>query len=63
MKYNPNETNDPYFCFKAIFIFLMMGVKHWGIGLWIWLFGTSAYVFCFFKFQQEVYLMLPDQYS
>ena len=40
-----------------------MGLKYWAIGLWIFLFGISAYVFCFFKFQQTVYLLLPDIYT
>lgn len=35
-------------------------MRHWGITLWIWLFGVSAYCFCFYKFQQTVYLLLPD---
>ena len=60
MKYNPNETNDPYYFFKALLIFLLMAVKHWAIGLWIFLFGISTYIFCFFKFQQTIFLLLPD---
>lgn len=60
MKYNPDENNDPYFCFKIFFIFILMAIKHWGIGLWIWLLGVSTYCFCFYKFQQTIYLILPD---
>jgi hypothetical protein len=60
MKYNPYDQNDPYMCFKIIFIFLIRAIRHWGIFLWIWLFGVSAYCFCFYKFQQTVYLLLPD---
>jgi hypothetical protein len=61
MKYNPyDDQNDPYIMFKVIFIFFLKAIRHWGIALWIWLFGVSAYCFCFFKFQQTVYLLLPD---
>lgn len=60
MKYNPDETNDPYYVFKAVLLFLLMGLKYWGIGLWIFIFGVSAYAFCFYKFQETVYLLLPD---
>lgn len=60
MKYNPDETNDPYYFFKALLILMLSGLKHWGIGMWIWLFGVSAYCFCFYKFQQTVYLLMPD---
>lgn len=63
MKYNPNDNNDPYFCFKVIFLFFLMAIKHWGIALWIFLFGVSIYAFCFYKFQQTVYLLLPDIYT
>lgn len=63
MKYNPDENNDPYYCFKALFLFFLMAVKHWGIGLWIWLLGSSAYCFCFYKFQQTVFLLLPDMFT
>lgn len=60
MKYNPYDQNDPYMCFKIIFIFILRAARHWGLALWIWLFGVSAYCFCFYKFQQTVYLLLPD---
>lgn len=63
MKYNPDENNDPYFFFKVLLIFFLMAIKHWGIGLWIWLFGVSMYCFCFYKFQQTVYLLLPDIFT
>lgn len=59
VKYNPNEQ-DENFMFKRIFLFFMIAIKHWGVGLWIFLFGTTTYIFCFFKFQETVYLMLPD---
>lgn len=51
IKYNPDETNDPYYVFKLILMFFLTAIKHWGLGLWIFLFGLSAYAFCFFKFQ------------
>ena len=60
MKYNPNQTNDPYYFFQILLIFILMGLKHWGIGLWIFLLGISTYIFTFFKFQQTVFLLLPD---
>lgn len=60
MKYNPNNTNDPNFFFKTILLFFLMALKYFGIGLWIFLFALSTYIFCFFKFQQTVYLLLPD---
>ena len=60
IKYNPDETNDPYYFFKALLIFLLMALKHWGVGMWIWLFGVSTYCFCFYKFQRTVFLLLPD---
>eukprot|EP00919_Chromeraceae_sp_WS-2016_P068617 GHVR01162444.1.p1 GENE.GHVR01162444.1~~GHVR01162444.1.p1 ORF type:complete len:122 (+),score=6.12 GHVR01162444.1:1522-1887(+) len=60
MKYNPEENNDPYFYCKALFFLILMAIKHWAIGLWVWLFGVSAYIFTFYKFQQTVYLLLPD---
>lgn len=60
LKYNPDETNDPSFCFKMILMFLLMAMRYWGVGMWIFLFGTSAYCFCFYKFQQTVFLLLPD---
>lgn len=60
MKYNPYDENDPYVFFKVIFIFFLKLIRHWGITLWIWLFGVSLYCFCFYKFQQTVYLLLPD---
>lgn len=61
MKYNPyDDQNDPYIMFKVIFIFVLRAIRHWGIALWVWLLGVSAYCFCFYKFQQTVYLLLPD---
>jgi hypothetical protein len=61
-KYNPDENNDPYFFFKVLLIFFLKAIKHWGIGLWIWLFGVSAYIFCFYKFQSQStnYMSLPE---
>ena len=37
-----------------------MALKNWAVGMWIFLFGSSAYCFCFYKFQQIVYLLMPD---
>ena len=59
-KFNPYDENDPYIFFKVIFIFIIRLIRHFGVSLWIWLLGVSAYCFCFYKFQQTVYLLLPD---
>ena len=63
LKYNPDETNDPSYMFKMIGVLFLMGIKFWAIGMWIFLFGASAYCFCFYKFQQTVFLLLPDMVS
>lgn len=60
MRYNPDENNDPYFCFKALFFFIAILIKHLSVGMWFYLLGLSGYVFCFYKFQQTVLLVLPD---
>lgn len=44
----------------AALLLLVFSVKYIGVGLWIFLLGLATYVFCFFKFQQIVFLMLPD---
>jgi len=33
----------------------------WSYGLWIWLLGFSLYIFSFYKFQETIYLIVPDQ--
>lgn len=60
MRYNPYDENDPYIFFKVIFIMVLKLIRHYGLTLWIWLLGVSTYCFCFYKFQQTVYLLLPD---
>jgi hypothetical protein len=60
MKYNPDENNDPYFCCKTIFTFTVFSFKYIGVGLWIFLFGLTGFAFCFYKFQETVYLILPN---
>jgi hypothetical protein len=60
MRYNPDENNDPYYCFKAIFLLFVYIVKYIGVGMWLWIFALSAYCFCFYKLQRTVYLVLPD---
>ena len=60
LKYNPDETNDPSYFFKMIGFFFLMAMRYWGVGMWIFLFGSSAYCFCFYKFQQTVFLLMPD---
>jgi hypothetical protein len=60
MKYNPDENNDPYYCFKAIFLFLVYIVKYLSMGIHIMLVFFTGYVFCFYKFQRTVYLTLID---
>jgi hypothetical protein len=44
----------------VLLIFFLKGIHHWGIGLWVWLFGVSAYIFCFYKFQVTNYISSPD---
>jgi hypothetical protein len=60
MKYNPDENNDPYYCFKAIFLLLVYIVKYVAVSIHLWLLCFSTYLFCFYKFQQTVYLVIPD---
>ena len=60
MRYNPDENNDPYYCLKAIVLFLVHIIKFVGIGIWFWLLALSTFCFCFYKFQQTVYLILPS---
>ncbi len=59
MKYNPDENNDPYYCFKAILLFLIYVIKYVAMGLWVWVLILSAYLFFFYKLQQTVYITLP----
>ncbi|MCB0371201.1 MAG: hypothetical protein KDD45_17735 [Bdellovibrionales bacterium] len=60
MKYNPDENNDPYYCCKAIVLFLIHIVKFVAVGIWFWILALSTFCFCFYKFQQTVYLILPS---
>jgi uncharacterized membrane protein len=60
MKYNPDENNDPYYCFKAIFLMFVYIVKYIAICLFLWLLCFSTYLFCFYKFQQAVDLIIPS---
>ena len=60
LRYNPDENNDPYYCCKVIFLFLVHIVKFVGVAVWIWLLLLSGFCFCFYKFQQTVYLILPS---
>ena len=60
MKYNPDENNDPYYCFKAIFLMFVNIIKYIAMGIHIWLLCFSAYLFCFYKFQQTIYLIVID---
>lgn len=60
LRYNPDENNDPYYCCKVIFLFLIQIVKFVAAGIWLWLLALSTYCFCFYKFQQTVYLILPN---
>jgi len=59
MKYNPDENNDPYYCFKAIALLLIYIVKYIAVTIWLWLLCFSTYCFCFYKFQRTVFLILP----
>jgi len=63
LKYNPDENNDPYYCFKAIFLLIIYLFKYIAVTIWLWIFCFSAYCFCFYKFQKTVYLILPDPNS
>jgi len=60
MRYNPDENNDPYYCCKAIFLLLVHLVKFIAVGVWLWLLCLSGFCFCFYKFQQTIYLILPS---
>ena len=59
-RYNPSEGYDIFVCCKPLFYFFVIAIKHFSIGLWLYCICLAGYVFCFFKFQQTVYLMLPD---
>lgn len=60
MKYNPDENNDPYYCFKAIFLFLIYVIKYVAMSTHLSLLCFATYLFCFYKFQQTVSMMVPD---
>ena len=60
LRYNPDEKNDPYYCITVILLFFVHIVKYIGVGIWFWLLAFSTYCFCFYKFQQTVYLILPS---
>jgi hypothetical protein len=60
--YNPSDDpNDPYFLCRGFVTFFIKILYTWSYGLWMWLFGLSLYVFAFYKFQQTIYLIVPDQ--
>lgn len=63
MKYNPDENNDPYYCFKAIFLFFIFIIKYLAVAVHLFLLCFTGYVFCFYKFQRTVYLSLFDAYN
>ena len=63
MKYNPDPNNDPYYCFKGIFLGFVYMLRYMGIGLHLFLLCLSIYAFCFYKFQQTVFLILPTEKS
>jgi hypothetical protein len=60
LKYNPDENNDPYYCFKVILLFLIHVVKYVAMGIWLWVLALSTFIFCFYKFQQTVFIILPS---
>lgn len=60
MKYNPDENNDPYYCFKAIFLFLICIVKYIAVGIFLFLLVFTGYLFCFYKFQRTLYMTIID---
>lgn len=60
MKYNPDENNDPYYCFKAIFLFLVYVVKYVAMSTHLSLLCFTTYLFCFYKFQQTVSMIVID---
>ena len=60
MKYNPDENNDPYYCFKAIFLFFVYIIKYLAVAVHLFLVCFTGYVFCFYKFQRTIYLSLLD---
>lgn len=60
LKYNPDENNDPYYCFKVIFLFFVNIIKYLAMGMHLWLLCFTTYLFCFYKFQQTIYLIIPD---
>lgn len=62
VQYNPSEEiNDPYFLCRGAVTFFFKMCYVWSYGLWVWLFGLSMYMFTFYKFQETIFLILPDQ--
>ena len=33
------------------------------VGIWFWILALSTFIFCFYKFQQTVYIILPSPSS
>jgi hypothetical protein len=60
MRYNPDENNSPYYCFTAILLFFVQVIRYVAMGLNIWLLALTTFIFCFYKFQQTVYLLLAS---
>lgn len=60
MKYNPDENNDPYYCFKAIFLFFIYVIKYVAMSTHLSLLCFTTYLFCFYKFQQTVSMLVID---
>lgn len=58
MRYNPDENNSPYYCFTAILLFFVQVIRYVAMGLNIWLLILTTFIFCFYKFQQTVYLLM-----
>ena len=63
MRYNPDENNSPYYCFTVILLFFVQVIRYVAVGLNIWLLVLTTFIFCFYKFQQTVYLLLPSSGS
>lgn len=62
MQYNPSsDPNDQFFLCKGFIIILINMIYIWGYGLWVWVLGESLYIFVFYKFQETIYLLLPQE--
>ena len=59
-RYNPDENNDPFYCFKVLLYLAVYLVKYVAVCMFLWTFCLSAYCFCFYKFQETVFLILPN---